>query len=185
MRDTKEKFSSLTVALHWIVGVTIIALLAVGIYMESNEVFALYDIHKSIGIIIFAFVLARVIWRVQNGWPTPAGNYSNIEHVMAKVVHWVLIIGTLLLPISGMLMSGAGGHGLAVFGLELLAENPDPANPGEVIALNGALAGLSHQMHGLGGNLMILAIVLHVVGALKHHMVDKDGTLRRMFGASL
>ena len=185
MRDTKEKFSTLTVALHWIVGVTIIALIAVGIYMESYEVYALYDIHKSIGIIILAFVLTRVIWRMQNGWPIPAGDYSTIEHVMAKIVHWVLIIGTLLLPISGMLMSGAGGHGLDIFGLELLAGNPDPNNPEEVIPLNETLAGIGYQMHGLGGDLMIIAIVLHVVGALKHHIVDKDGTLRRMFGANV
>jgi cytochrome b561 len=185
MKDTKHKLSPLTIALHWIVGITIIGLLALGKYMESNEAYALYDIHKSIGMIIIAFVLARVFWRILNGCPEPASNYSNIEHLTAKVVHWALIIGTVALPVSGVLMSGAGGHGLAIFGWELLAENIDPNNLEEVIPLNKALAGLGHEIHEIVGNIMIIAIVLHFLGALKHHIIDKDGTLRRMLGKSL
>jgi cytochrome b561 len=153
--------------------------------MESYEAYALYYIHKSIGMIIIAFVLARVIWRILNGWPEPASKYSNIEHLMAKVVHWTLIIGTVALPVSGALMSGAGGHGLAIFGWELLAENIDPNNLEEVIPLNKTLAGFSHEIHEIVGNVMIIAIGLHLVGALKHHLIDKDGTLRRMFGKNL
>jgi cytochrome b561 len=185
MKDTKHKLSPLTIALHWIVGITIIGLLALGKYMESNEAYALYDIHKSIGMIIIAFVLARVFWRILNGCPEPASNYSNIEHLTAKVVHWALIIGTVALPVSGVLMSGAGGHGLAIFGWELLAENIDTNNLEEVIPLNKALAGLGHEIHEIVGNIMIIAIVLHFLGALKHHIIDKDGTLRRMLGKSL
>lgn len=185
MKDTKHKLSSLTIALHWIVGITIIGLLALGKYMESNEAYALYDIHKSIGMIIIAFILARVFWRILNGCPEPASNYSNIEHLTAKVVHWALIIGTVALPVSGVLMSGAGGHGLAIFGWELLAENIDSNNLEEVIPLNKALAGLGHEIHEIVGNIIIIAIVLHFLGALKHHIIDKDGTLRRMLGKSL
>ncbi|MCV6626106.1 MAG: cytochrome b/b6 domain-containing protein, partial [Cellvibrionaceae bacterium] len=118
-------------------------------------------------------------------WPAAAGDYSKIEHLTAKFIHWTLIIGTVLLPVSGMMMSGAGGHGLGIFGLELLAENFDPNNPEEVIPYSETLAGLGHELHGLGGDLMIIAIVLHVVGALKHHILDKDGALRRMFGARI
>lgn len=153
--------------------------------MESYEAYALYYIHKSIGMIIIAFVLIRVIWRILNGWPEPASNYPTIEHLTAKVVHWTLIIGTVALPVSGILMSGAGGHGLAIFGLELLAENIDPNNLEDVIPLNKTLAEFGHEIHEIAGNIMIIAIVLHLLGALKHHIIDKDGTLRRMFGASL
>jgi cytochrome b561 len=185
MKDTKHKLSSLTIALHWIIGITIIVMLALGKYMESFEAYALYDIHKSIGMIIIAFVLVRVFWRILNGWPEPASNYSSIERLTAKVVHWILIIGTVALPVSGVLMSGSGGHGLAIFGWELLAENIDPNNLEEVIPLNKTLAGLGHEIHEIVGNIMIIAIVLHLLGALKHHIIDKDGTLRRMLGKSL
>ena len=74
---------------------------------------------------------------------------------------------------------------MAIFGWELLAENIDPNNLEEVIPLNKTLAGFSHETHEIVGNVMIVAIGLHLIGALKHHIIDKDGTLRRMFGTSL
>lgn len=185
MPDTESKLSSLTVALHWIVGLMMIGLLAVGIYMESYEVYALYDIHKSLGVLILLVVIPRIVHRIRNGWPTPAGDYTAIEHLLSKIVHYLLILGTVLLPISGMLMSGMGGHGISVFGLELLAESLDPANPDEVVPINEFLAGLGHSLHGWGGDILLVAIALHVIGALKHHIIDKDGTLRRMLGKSI
>lgn len=179
MKDTKAKLSHITISLHWLVGLTIIALIGVGMYMESNSVYSLYPIHKSIGILILLFVIPRVIWRLYNGWPQPASDYQVWEHRLAHLIHWVLIIGTVLFPISGMMMSGAGGHGLEVFGIELLSAN---VVDGKAVPLNADVAGLGHTMHGVLGNVMIGAIVLHVAGALKHHIMDKDHTLKRMLG---
>ena len=184
MRDGVTKFSPITIALHWIVGLSMIGLLAVGIYMDTFEVYSLYPIHKSLGILIVAFVIARIIWRTLNGWPKPVSQYSTIEHTLAKVIHWVLIIGTLSMPVSGMMMSGGGGHGLFIFDWELLAKNIDPSDPSMTLPLSEAIASLGKSMHGLLGNIMIAAIVLHVVGAFKHHIIDKDATLRRMLGRS-
>lgn len=184
-RDTYQKLSITTVALHWIVAAFMIGLLASGIYMEENEAYGLYDWHKSFGVLLVVFALWRIVWRLMNGWPKFAGNYSAATRFAAHAVHWLLILGTVLMPISGFLMSGLGGHGIPFFGMELMASNPDPANPGKVIALNGDLAKLGHTMHGLGGNLILAALALHIVGALKHHIIDKDGTLLRMKGKEI
>ncbi len=180
--DSKEKFSTTTIALHWIVGLTIIALLATGIYMEENEVYALYPWHKSFGVLIVAFVLARWYWRFKNGWPVPVGTYSKMEIILSKVIHHALLLVTLLMPLSGALMSVMGGHGIAVFGLELIPANFD-AVAQKTVPLNAPLAKFAHSAHGVIGNIAIACILLHVVGSLKHHLVDKDGTLRRMLGA--
>jgi len=172
--------SKMTIALHWLVGLSIITLIAVGIYMGENEVWSLYPIHKSVGIILSVFILYRVIRRVKRGWPKPVSQYKKHEILLSKFVHWVLIIGTVLFPLSGMMMSGAGGHGLKVFGLELLASNYNAA--GEAVALNPTLAGIGHETHEILMPVMIAAIVLHIIGAWKHHLVDKDNTLKRMLG---
>ncbi|MFC3051489.1 cytochrome b [Kordiimonas pumila] len=184
-QDTKAKFSHITISLHWIVGLTIITLLAVGLYMAENEVYSLYTLHKSVGVIVFAFVAVRVLWRIKNGWPVPASDYKRHEQILAKIVHWVLIIGTVLMPVSGMLMSGAGGHGFGIFGFEIMAPNPDPANPGEALPLNAFTAGIGHEMHEILGFVMMAAIALHIAGALKHHLIDKDETLKRMLGKTI
>jgi len=183
--DTEKKFSRKTLILHWLVGLTMIALLASGVYMAENKVYALYGWHKSFGIVVFFFALWRVVWRIRNGWPTTLGEPSALMHGLAKLVHYLLLIGTVLMPLSGFIMSVMGGHGAVLFGLELIAQNPDPANPSEVLPLNGTLAGLAHQIHGLAGDLLIIGVLLHVAGAYKHHLFDKDGTLRRMLGQEI
>ena len=183
--DTSTQFSRTTVFLHWIIAISIIGLMAVGIYMENTSNYSLYPWHKAIGFLIFFVILIRVIWRVKNGWPTPASNYSAFEHSLAKLVHWVLILGTLLMPISGFLMSSLGGHGVDVFGWEVVAFNPDPENPQKALAHNGQIAGFAHSVHYWLGNILIAAIALHILGALKHHIIDKDGTIKRMLGKSI
>lgn len=183
--DTHSKLSTNTLTLHWVVGIMMIVLLVTGIYMEENEIFTLYPWHKSFGVLIAAFVVLRVIWRIKNGWLSPVRDYASIEKLLSKIVHYVLIIGTVLMPISGFIMSAMGGHGVDFFGMELIARNPDPADPNEVVALNGTLAGIGHNMHKFAGMAILVGVILHVVGALKHHFIDKDGTLRRMLGAEV
>ena len=59
MSDSRVKLSCVSVALHWIVGISIIMLVAVGVYMTDYKVYALYPIHKSVGIYICTCGLAR------------------------------------------------------------------------------------------------------------------------------
>lgn len=179
MKDTPQKLSHTTIALHWIVGLGMIGLIGVGLYMSKNEAFHLYPIHKSMGAILFIFILWRIIWRLMNGFPKPVGHYSTIERYLSKIVHWVLIIGTLMYPVSGMIMSVMGGRGAAIFGLQLIPPNLIDGKP---FPLNESLAGMGAQIHQTITPIMIIAIVLHIVGAYKHHLVDKDNTLRRMLG---
>lgn len=182
MMDTKERLSKQTIFLHWLVALGMIGMLASGVYMHEAKDYAVYDWHKSFGVLLVAFVLWRIYWRAKNGWPQPIREYRPLEMALAKVVKWVLMIGTILMPISGMMMSGLGGYGIPFFGMEFVAANPDPADPNKVMAINETLAQLGKTLHGLGGNLLILAVALHVAGALKHHIVDKDTTLKRMLG---
>lgn len=180
--DTRSKLSRTTVLLHWIVAIGVMGMLTIGVYMAKNEVYALYPWHKSFGQVIFVFAVAQVAWRLKNGWYEPIREYPRMEQLLARTVHYSLLIGVLLMPIFGFLMSVCGGNGVAFFGLELVARNPDPANLSKVIPLNGPIAGFTRTAHWVLGYYLIAAVVLHILGALKHHLIDKDGTLRRMLG---
>lgn len=184
-KDTKNRLSHITISLHWVIALTIIAMIAIGLYMSETESYSLYPIHKSIGVSIFIIIMIRVVWRIYNGWPEPASNYKKWEQTLSKIVHYVLITGTVLIPISGMVMSAMGGHGISVFGFELIARNPNPLNPEKVIPINETLAGIGHETHEIVSYIMIVAITLHFAGALKHHVIDGDGTLRRMLGKKI
>lgn len=180
--DSSDKLSHTTRGLHWLIALTIIALWGVGWYMATNKVYPLYSWHKSFGILVVLFAVVRVGWRIKNGWPSALPSHQQWERALSKLVHWLLIISTLLMPLSGMLMSAMGGHGLQLFGLELFPHNPMPDNPQRNMPINKELAELFHSVHGIAAKLLLVSLVLHVAGALKHHVIDKDNTLKRMLG---
>lgn len=184
-QDMASKLSTPTISLHWIVALMMLMLLATGIYMEQTSAYALYPWHKSFGVVIVLFVVLRVLWRWQSGWPPPVRDRVFWEQRLSGIIHYLLIVGTVVMPMSGFMMSALGGHGVALFGLELVARNPDPVNPQEVIPFNAPLAGVAHTVHGWAGYILVAGVLLHIAGALKHHILDQDGTLRRMLGKTV
>ncbi len=178
--DTRERLSTASLGLHWIIAIGMIALIAFGIYIEDlprgPEKFELIGLHKSLGITLFAFALIRLFWRTNRGFPIPLSTQPKWQESIAHMVHWVLLLGSLLLPLSGFMMSIGGGHPVGVFGFEIIARSEDKIE---------ILSKIGHVIHGLGGKLLIALILLHIVGAIKHERIDKDGTLSRMLGRSL
>ena len=177
MRDTHKKFTWPTIGLHWIIAIAMIAMLAFGLYLEDMprgpEKGELIGLHKSVGMLILLFALVRIVWRVLNKFPKPITPLVNWQAKLAKFTHWVLIIGTVLMPVSGMFMAIGGGHAVGIFGLEIIASSPDKIK---------VLSQVGHTAHGLSGKLLILFVLLHFIGAIKHQFIDKDGTLSRMLG---
>ena len=177
MKDSLEKFTLTTVGFHWIIAIAIIGMLAFGMYIEdlprSPEKGELMGIHKSIGVIILVFASLRIIWRMINKFPIPLSTMPKWQERMASLTHWVLIAGTAFMPISGIIMNIGGGRSLRVFGYELMVGSGEK---------NEFLSEIGHIVHGLGSKLLILFIVLHILGAVKHHFIDKDGTISRMAG---
>ena len=183
MKDTKEKFSMQTIALHWFIGVGMIAMIALGMYMASVPyVSVLYSTHKSVGVLLLLVVLGRIWWRMVNGWPQPVREYPRAQLIVARISHWTLITGTALMPISGITMSSANGYGVAVFGLQLIPSNFGA--DGKAIPFYEGLGHFAHTLHSVAGDVLVAVIVLHLVAALKHHFFDKDNVLRRMLSLS-
>lgn len=178
---TTKSLTRTEISLHWIVGLGMIALIAAGLYMTRVDGARwLYPLHKSFGIVIFAVILWRVVLRVRKGWPDDVSKGAKWEHGIARVIHWVLIVGTIAMPLSGMVDSYMGGRGLTAFGLEILGANM--GDNGRPVAINRTLGDIGETVHVLLGKALVAAILLHVLGAFKHHIIDRDSTLRRMVG---
>ncbi|WP_370979535.1 cytochrome b [Agaribacterium sp. ZY112] len=179
MKDTHARFSHITISLHWLLALGMIVMLPFGIYIESleggPEKWGYIAQHKSFGVLILAFALLRFTWRMKNGFPKALTEAKAWEKPLASLTHWVLLLGTLFMPISGILMSIGGGHPVALFGWELIASGDK----------NETLGQLGHAVHGLGSKVLILFILLHIAGAFKHQFLDKDGTIMRMLGKKI
>ena len=192
MRDSRQKLSALTVGLHWIVAITILGLWPLGFYMARTRTYSLWPLHQSTGTVLLAVILVRLVWRFHNGWPQPVSVYSRVEQVLAKTVHWTLVVALVVMPLTGLVSGYAGGYDITVFGWQILPDNPnhaivaaDAIHKLKVTPRNGTLHDDLQVVHRVVAWILATAVLLHIAGALKHHLVDKDGTLRRMLGASV
>jgi len=126
--------------------------------------------HMSLGISIFILTLLRVLWRMTHRVPEPAPA-SPIVHAAAKLGHLALYLFTLGLPVTGALRGMSGGGGLIFYGI------PIPSLTGKDDALRATIVPF-HD--GLIMYLLLALVAGHVLAALWHQFVVRDGTLSRM-----
>src|SRR5690606_34398042 len=105
--ENRYILGKVTVRLHWLVAIVMIVMLVLGAYMALLEAYGIYDIHKSVGVLVLPLLVVRVWWRLVQGMPAPIGRRANIERSLAKISHWGLLAGSIALPVTGMLYSGA------------------------------------------------------------------------------
>ena len=177
LRNNENGFGSLAKGFHWVIGLGIIGLLGLGLYMTSLEfnasVIKLYFWHKSVGIVILSLAVLRLGWRFANIRPRALPNHKKWEKALAAFIHFCLYGAMFGMPMTGWVMSSTKNYDVSVFGWFTL---PDIV-PGEE---NKGIASLAATAHEWMAYALIGAILLHAGGALKHHIIDRDDTLRRM-----
>jgi len=95
-----------------------------------------------------------------------------LETHLAEAVHWLLYLSLVIVPLSGWV------HHAAVDGF---APSLWPFGQGlPFVPKSETVASLAAMAHWLFTKVLAAAILLHVLGALKHHVMDRDATLRRM-----
>ena len=181
MSDTREKLSATSVGLHWVIGLTTIGMVIFGLVIadmpKGDAKGAYIGLHKSIGILVLVFASWRVVRRLRIGMLDAAGTPAPWEHTLASIIASFLLFATLALPLSGIVMTLAGARPVAVFGATVI--------PQLLTEKNELLGGIGHKTHEILGYLLLAAVSLHIAGALKHHVLDRDGTLKRMLGARI
>jgi cytochrome b561 len=173
MRNSTTEYGTFSKVMHWMMATIIIILIAVGIYMtdlprdtdeQKQFVFQIYGMHKTFGVIALLLIAVRLVWlKVSPNPPLPAV-FEGKERMLIEGLKKLLYLMMVLMPLSGYLMSNAGGHPIKFFGLFEL-----PALIGE----NKAFGGIVHEMHEIGGWIMLFVILLHVAGAVKHWLKEK------------
>lgn len=167
-----------TKILHWLVAIGVLSLIAVGIYMSQTRTFSLYPTHKSIGFIVFWVVLARLFWVFKRKDTLMSSQLSSKgQRILATASHHTLLLITLLFPISGITMNIANGFGLHVFSWTILAVNKVD---GKRTPLWENLGDAAHALHGGLIWLFVIVFAMHISGAMYHHFIVKDDTLKRM-----
>lgn len=171
---TEEEYSAVSKALHWATALLIFGLVLVGLFMgdlpASPEKFQIYGLHKSFGLVVLIFVIFRLLWRFISPAPDALKTQAHWEHLLAKIVQFVLYLLMLGLPLSGVLMSNAGGHPVVFFGIDVPV----------LIEKDKAVFNIMREAHEVFAFGLLTALGLHIAGAFKHFALDKDTTMARM-----
>jgi cytochrome b561 len=162
---------------HWLIACLVVGLFAIGIYMMELSYYdplskQLPDLHRSMGILLAAVLVFDFVSRLLQVSPGVLSSHSLVELQLAKTVRWILRLLTGLVVISGYLISTAKGASIPVF---------------EWFSVPASITFIPDQEDVAGQAHMVLAYALvfiaagHASVAIKHHFLDKDSTLKRMF----
>ncbi|CUJ89264.1 hypothetical protein RUE5091_00846 [Ruegeria denitrificans] len=187
--NTFSSYGSVTKTFHWLTALLIFTALPLG-WFANNLAQAIYDpsiptteddlvqavrlfsLHKTVGVTVFFVALARILWALTQTKPGLLNADHKPEAFAAEVVHWLLYGSLVLVPLTGWLHHAAA-EGFAPI-LWPLGQNLPfvPKSP--------YVAEVTAGLHWLFILVLAGSLILHIAGALKHHVVDKDSTLRRM-----
>ena len=174
MKPASQHYTRTAIALHWLLAVAIVATFMLGLYMHELPIspsrLKLYNWHKWAGISILALSALRLLWRLAHrppaDVPMPAW-----QRRAAHITHLVLYALFFAVPLSGWAYSSAAGFPVVVFGVVPL---PD------FVPVDKALADTLKGLHKLFTLSLGVLVILHVLAALKHQLIDRDGVLARM-----
>ena len=186
LTNTADRFGSVSKTFHWLTAIGIIVLMPLGVVAnqmpyETSEQLAdkawMFSLHKTVGVAVFFIALARIAWALSQPKPGLLHPDRKLETLAAETVHWLLYGSLVVVPLSGWIHHAATTGFAPIwwpFGQNL-----------PLVPKSETVASIFGGAHWVLTKVLALSLLLHIAGALKHHVIDKDATLRRMwFGAS-
>jgi cytochrome b561 len=173
-RNSSLRYGWVAQGLHW--GILALLILQVTLGSIADELpvglerLTLMSRHKSVGITILALAVIRLAWRWIDS-PPPLPPMPRWQSIASRLNHWGLYVLLFALPVTGWLMSSAANRPVSWFGL---AQLPD------FVAPDAGLKEVFEEAHELLVNVLYVLVALHVLAALKHQFIDRDGLLMRM-----
>ncbi len=175
IRDSLRGYGLISILFHWVSALVIFALFGLGFYVVyfgyyTPDYLPYAHLHYSLGIIVFAVIILRLVWRLTSKTPAPLSG-KTVMMITVAAIKFLLYVLVLVVIISGYLICTSEGQTINVFGVFQM--------PSLVLLENEGvnIASLAHKYISwvLGG-----IIVLHLAAALIHHFVIGDSTLKRM-----
>jgi len=177
-----QRYTTTAIVFHWLIAVLLVGAFTLGLVMTDIPGFTpaklrYYAWHKWAGVTVLLLALLRLLWRLKNRPPALAASMPAWQRGAAHGLHHLLYVLMFAVPLSGYFYTLAAGIPVVYFGLFKLPV---------FIAKDPALAAVLKGLHYWLVMSMAALVGLHVLAALKHAVVDRDGTLRRMLpGRSL
>ena len=168
-------YTRLARGIHWLMAILIIGMLTLGWFMVANEDEPGGDkyfmIHISIGVILFSLVFLRLIWRFNHPPGRLPAQLSHLQVRVSKISHWCLYGVMFLMPFVGLMGILLNNDEAVFFGYQIP----------RLITANQSLSELFFSFHTVIAWIFAGLISVHILAALKHLFINKDGVFQRMW----
>jgi cytochrome b561 len=169
------RYTGVAIWLHWIVAALLIGNIFLGLFHDSFGRPAtawMMFFHKAIGLSVLGLSLVRLAWRLSHQPPIADPVLKRWERGLSSFIHRLFYVMLIGIPLTGWLLSSSSGRSTNYFGLFEVGPLPVPRG--------GDLSDLFEDLHEWLGKAMIALVVLHVAGALKHHLAGHRHLMGRM-----
>ena len=164
--------------IHWLVAALVVAQFIVAWSIpDGDRQSPLWQVHFSLGFTILLLMVARLAVRgLAPSGPSLPPDVPGWQRVLARLTQILFYVLLIAMPLSGWILVGFSGHGPTVYGaftLPVLWQAP--ASP-DLKTIKAPF----EVLHVYGGWVLLVLISLHLLGALSHLVVRKDGVFNRM-----
>lgn len=165
--------------IHWATAILFIVAMLIGLYCGLQEPGTsprreLLELHKSLGVTLFALAILRVIVRLSTPVPAEPASFGPLVRLAARLNHAALYVILFAMPVTGYMFSSAGGYSLKYFWTFSWPR---------LFAGNKAIAGAGEIAHGLLAYIVYAVVAVHIAATLWHALVKRDDVLARMWPA--
>ena len=157
--------------LHWLTAALVLFQIPAGLLIVSFDLGFIYNLHKSVGVVILAVIVVRLPWRLTHPAPPLPADIPQPQRLAALTMHWALYVLLVVQPILGWIATSAYPAPVPFFGL---FEMP------HIWWEDRALSDRLFAIHRWLGIAMGGLLVGHIGAALYHHFIRRDAVLLRM-----
>lgn len=167
-----QSYNPLSVLLHWFTVLWFCIMWPAGVLISqwNSAPDFVYDLHVTVGVCGAAIILFRVFNRVGRGFAAANPDHATWERHLARTVQWIFLVALTIAITTGLLKAFMGG------GSQYFLWGSELPRLGRL----GDLSDLVDVIHRSCSFVLFLAVILHIAGALKHSLLQKDGTLMRI-----
>jgi cytochrome b561 len=173
--EIPSRYGYVAILLHWVVAALIVSTFAIGVVMVdipglTPAKLRYFSWHKWLGVTALGLVALRLLWRWWHGVP-PAIAMPRWQQRAASLTHALLYLLMLAVPLSGYFYSLAAGVPVVYFGIWSLPV---------LIEADPVLKPVFKQIHLALVYTLFVMVMVHLLAAIKHQLIDRDGLLKRM-----
>lgn len=174
MNESRKRFTVLQRALHWLMAISIIAMLFIGVGMASTvapSYVPLLATHKTLGILILVLALIRLGVRFRYGAPALPADLPVPMKLAAELSHYALYALMIGMPLIGWAMMSTAAYPIVLFG--------DIRLP-PILPQNDTLHAILWDAHFYLAFAFFALVLAHFAAALFHALVRRDGVFESM-----